>query len=172
MNDKQQKEQQLEYLMDQYGDIVLRTAYFYMKDFASAEDIYQEVFLKVHKNMANYRGDSSVKTWILQITINQCKDQLKSAWLRRVVFKSKPENFVSRKELQEYIYPEKLVLENEEKVELLIQVMKLSIPFREVVILHYYHDFNIQEISSILDIAVGTVKSRLSRARNTLKYML
>ena len=81
----------LEYLMRTYGNDVLRMAYSYVKDCDTAEDIFQEVFIKVNANLAEFRGESSVKTWILRITVNTCKDYLKSAYSRRVTMFSEEE---------------------------------------------------------------------------------
>ena len=74
----------LESLMRTYGNDVLRMAYSYVKDYDTAEDIFQEVFIKVNANLAAFRGESSIKTWLLRITVNACKDYLKSAYSRRV----------------------------------------------------------------------------------------
>ena len=74
----------LETLMRQYGNDVLRLAYLYVKEYHLAEDIFQDVFLKVNQNLEDFRGESSIKTWILRITVNTCKDYLKSAYHNRV----------------------------------------------------------------------------------------
>ncbi|HCM12115.1 MAG TPA: hypothetical protein DHW85_02920, partial [Lachnospiraceae bacterium] len=75
----------IENLIRQYGNDVLRTAYMYVKDSHTAEDIFQEVFIKVNQKLSTFEGNSSIKTWIIRITINTCKDYLKSAWNRRVI---------------------------------------------------------------------------------------
>ena len=75
----------IENLIRQYGNDVLRTAYMYVKDNHTAEDIFQEVFIKVNQKLSTFEGNSSIKTWIIRITINTCKDYLKSAWNRRVI---------------------------------------------------------------------------------------
>ena len=74
----------LESMMRTYGNDVLRTAYMYVKDIHTAEDIFQEVFIKADRNKEGFRGESSVKTWLIRITVNACKDYLKSAYHRRV----------------------------------------------------------------------------------------
>ena len=74
----------IEALMREYGNDVLRTAYSYVNDRAAAEDCFQEVFIKAYKNLSGFRGESSVKTWLIRITINVCKDYLKSAYQRHL----------------------------------------------------------------------------------------
>lgn len=65
---------EIEALIREYGNDVLRTAYMYVKDIHTAEDIFQEVFIKVNQKLSTFEGNSSIKTWIIRITINACKD--------------------------------------------------------------------------------------------------
>jgi RNA polymerase sigma-70 factor (ECF subfamily) len=166
-----QNEKLLEEWMDIYGTDVLRTALFYVKDNSVAEDIYQEVFLKVYKKMDTYRGTASIKTWILKIAINQCKDYLKSSWFKRILknFQIEDSNLA---EVDTSFIPENIVLQNEEKRELFTQVLKISLPLREVLILYYYHNLSESEIANVLKIPIGTVRSRLHRSKMALKNQL
>ena len=75
----------IENLISLYGNDVLRIATAYTRNPTISEDIFQEVFIKVAKNLHRFRGESSEKTWIIRITINTCKDYLKSAWNKKVV---------------------------------------------------------------------------------------
>jgi len=157
--------------MNTYGPEVLRTAFFYVKDRSIAEDIFQEVFLKVYKKMDTYRGEASIRTWILKITINQCKDYLKSSWFKRILLNFEAKDDIPV-EADTTLIPEGIVLQHEEKQELLKQVLKISLPLREVLILYYYHDLSQDEIADILKIPVGTVRSRLHRSKEALKKQL
>ena len=74
----------VERLIEDYGQDVLKIAYLYVKDQQLAEDIFQEVFYKVMKNYHKFEHLSSEKTWLIRITINTCKDLLRTSWLRRV----------------------------------------------------------------------------------------
>ena len=78
-------EEHLSYLMQRYGKQVYRLAYYYVRDKHLAEDIYQEVFIRVYKNYHKFRHESSFYTWIYRITVNLCKDYLKSAKVRRII---------------------------------------------------------------------------------------
>lgn len=80
-----EKEQIIIQLMDTYGKDVLRTAFFFVKDKTLADDIFQEVFIKIYKCLDTYRNQAAIKTWILRITINQSKDYLKSNWFKRLL---------------------------------------------------------------------------------------
>lgn len=154
-------------LMEQYGDDVLRIAYLYVKDYQRAEDIYQEVFLRVYKQYGGFQGKSSEKTWIIRITINLCKDMLRSFWLRRIMpFRKQEETIPADGD-----FTERIAASSEHR-QLFQAVLHLEPAFKEVVLLYYYQQFRTQEIASILGISEGTVRSRLHRARENLRRKL
>ncbi len=157
----------IETLMRQYGNDVLRTAYMYVKDVHTAEDIFQDVFIKVSQKLSTFEGNSSIKTWIIRITINTCKDYLKSAWNRRVV---------PMMEYQEDAIVSESDYDGVEKQDTndLVRKTVLSLPekYRDVVLCVYYQEMTITEAAKTLGIAEGTAKSRLSRARLRLKEVL
>jgi RNA polymerase sigma factor, sigma-70 family len=158
---------EIEALIRQYGNDVLRTAYLYVRDLNTAEDIFQEVFIKVNRNLAAFEGNSSIKTWIIRITINTCKDYLKSAWNKRVV---------PMMEYQEDMIVSETDYEDVEKKDTreLVRKTVLALPakYKDVVLCVYFQDMTITEAASALNIAEGTAKSRLSRARQKLKTIL
>ena len=157
----------IEALIREYGNDVLRTAYMYVKDIHVAEDIFQEVFIKVYKNLSTFVGNSSIKTWIIRITINTCKDYLKSAYNRRVVpMMEYQEDAISTE--SDYDKVEK------QDTDHLIKESVLSLPakYRDVVLCVYFNDMSIAEAAKTLNIAEGTAKSRLARARQKLKDVL
>ncbi|WP_100333949.1 sigma-70 family RNA polymerase sigma factor [Bacillus alkalisoli] len=166
-NNKLENHELMESLIDEYGTDLKRLAYMYIKDHALAEDILQDVFVSCYKNINNFRMESSYKTWLVKITINKCKDTLKRWSFRNLIFKEK----VSSININQTT-PEHVLIENEEDILLYEQVMKLPIQFREVIILFYYEELHIEEISSLLGVKVNTVKTRLHRARQKLKEML
>ena len=154
----------IETLMRKHGNEVLRTAYSYVKDKFTAEDIFQEVFIKVYKNLENFRDESDIKTWIIRITINTAKDYLKSAYSRKVVpmMEFKEDQLVSDNDFEE--------IENRDRDEQVKKtVMSLPEQYREVLLCVYYHDMSVADTAKSLGIAEGTVKSRLSRARDMMK---
>ncbi|MCR5727948.1 MAG: sigma-70 family RNA polymerase sigma factor [Lachnospiraceae bacterium] len=157
----------VETLMRQYGNDVLRTAYSYVKDKYTAEDIFQEVFIKVFKNLENFRDESDVKTWLIRITINTAKDYLKSAYNQKVVpMMEFEENMLTSDDDYEKI-------ENQDRDEQVKKtVMSLPDQYREVLLCVYYHDMSVADTAKALNIAEGTVKSRLSRAREMMKNKL
>ncbi len=157
----------IETLIRQYGNDVLRTAYMYVKDVHTAEDIFQDVFIKVNQKLATFEGNSSIKTWIIRITINTCKDYLKSAWNRRVtpMMEYQEDAIVSDTDYDD--------VEKQDTREL-IQKTVLGLPakYKDIVLCVYFQDMTITEAAQALNIAEGTAKSRLSRARQRLKSIL
>jgi RNA polymerase sigma-70 factor, ECF subfamily len=157
----------IESLIRQYGNDVLRTAYMYVRDIHSAEDIFQDVFIKVNQKLSTFEGNSSIKTWIIRITINTCKDYLKSAWNRRVVpmMEYQEDSIVSETDYDD--------VEKQDTKELIKKsVLSLPAKYKDVVLCVYFQDMTITEAANALNIAEGTAKSRLSRARQKLKSLL
>lgn len=159
-------DKEIERLMNVYGNDVLRTAYLYLKDTQMAEDAFQEVFIKTYKKYDSFKGKSSEKTWIISITINVCKDILRSSWLKRVFV---TDNILPEKHEED---TDKAAIQLVENKILFEEVMSLQPVLKDVVILYYYQEFDSKEISKILGIAEGTVRSRLHRAREILKNKL
>lgn len=162
-NEKFDIEKEIERMIDTYGQDVLRVSYMYLKDKQRAEDAFQEVFLKVYQKYESFRNESNEKTWIIRIAINVCKDYLRSSWIRRVLLIDR----ATTEETTPGIDSE--VIRLDENNYLFSQVLSLPPIFKEVIILYYYQEFDTIEISKILNIAEGTVRSRLHRARESLK---
>ena len=157
----------VERLIEDYGQDVLKIAYLYVKDQQLAEDIFQEVFYKVMKNYHKFEHLSSEKTWLIRITINTCKDLLRTSWLRRVT------TFGTLEEQNQTQYEQPFdKTQSESNNELYEMIMKLPQRYKEVILLFYYEDFSYDEMAKILNIPKGTVQSRLARGREKLKKMM
>jgi RNA polymerase sigma-70 factor, ECF subfamily len=158
-------EQAIERLMKQYGNDVLRIAYVYLKDYQLAEDAFQDVFLKVFHHYNSFREDSSEKTWLIRITINVCKDQLRKNWMKRV-------RTIEEDELKQIKDEGESFLERVENQELFETILELDEKYKDVIILYYYEGYQTSEIAEILNTTTGNVSSLLSRARSKLKEKL
>ncbi|MEE1237278.1 MAG: sigma-70 family RNA polymerase sigma factor [Turicibacter sp.] len=156
----------VERLIEQYGQEVYKIAYFYMKETQLAEDVFQEVFYKVIKNYHKFNHQSSEKTWLIRITINTCKDMLRTSWIKRVTTFG-----VLQDSENEYEKPYDIEKKETNK-ELYELIQRLPQKYKEILLLFYYKDLTYEEISEILQIPEGTVRSRLSRAREKLKKMM
>lgn len=152
-------------LMEKYGDMVLRVAFTYVKEKQLAEDLSQEVFIKCYQSLDSFENRSSYQTWLYRITVNCCKDYVRSWSFRNLI----PQSLINKNE-QDIDSVISIVVKKEDNNKLFQQVLKLSVKLREVLILYYYEDLTIDEIANVLDLNPNTVKSRLSRARKSLKY--
>jgi RNA polymerase sigma factor (sigma-70 family) len=159
-------EHQLEWLMEEYGDMVMRLAYTYVKQTQLAEDISQEVFISCYKELHRFQHRSSYKTWIYRITVNKCKDYLRSWSVRNIAYKDLLSSMFTKIGTKS---TESEAVETEEREEIFQRVLLLPVKLREIIILFYYEGLKIEEISELLSINANTVKTRLHRARAALK---
>ncbi|MFG6150482.1 sigma-70 family RNA polymerase sigma factor [Halobacillus sp. B23F22_1] len=144
-------------------------AYSYVKDHAMAEDITQEAFIKAFQKYTNFKQQSSEKTWLYKITINLCKDHLKSSYIKRVLKKG-AEAFQSIPSQTET--PEQHTLNKSEDEELLEHILTLEDKYREVIVLYYFEEFDVKELAEMLNVSPNTVKTRLRRGRQLLQEQL
>ena len=161
------KEETVEWLMSEYGKRIVRLAFTYLKEEHLAEDVAQEVFIKCYQKFDTFRNESSYQTWLYSITVNLCKDRLRSWYFRKIVINNfLPNSSISRNT------PESALVEGEFRMELSQCVLELPIKYREVIILFYYEELTYQQINQLLGISNQTIKSRLYRGRNLLKKKL
>jgi RNA polymerase sigma factor (sigma-70 family) len=158
------KEELIAELLALYGTELKRIAFMYVHDHALTVDILQEVFIACYNNLDNFRGESSYKTWLVKIMVNKCKDSLRRWSMRNIIYKPK----IDIQKLH-HSSPELTYISKVEDIELVEQVMSLPIKLRDVIILFYYQELSVEEISLILSININTVKSRLFRARKKLE---
>ena len=138
----------MERIVREYGDTLLRTCFIYLKDVHLAQDAVQDTFLKIYRNYDKFNANSSEKTWIMRIAINVCKDYLRSAWHRRV-------------NVQEVLAEIPTSSETHEDDTLLLEIMRLKPHYREVILLFYYHDMKISDIAKVVGAPESTVSVRL-----------
>ncbi|MCM3611102.1 sigma-70 family RNA polymerase sigma factor [Planococcus sp. MERTA32b] len=153
-------------LMAEHAAKLKRIAFLYINDSAECEDIVQEVFISCYKHLGNFRNEADYKTWLIRITINKCKDHHKSWSIRNLVYK--PIHQLIRKEHTS----DAAGSENQSSSEVIEQISRLSPKFKEVLILYFYQEMTMQEISDVLNISINTVKSRLLRGKKALQTQL
>lgn len=136
---------------------MFRLAYSIVLNREDAEDIVGETILKAYSHLTDLRNQKKMKAWLFQILVNESKTCLKKR--NRIELVEDTSMFVEEQE-------------TETMNDLLEFVYKLDDIFKEVTILYYFEEFSIREIANILHLSVGTVKSRLSRARAKIKKFL
>ena len=140
-------------LVERYSDTVLRLAITYLKNLSDAEDVCQNVYIKLYRQGLNFEDRNHEKAWVIRVTINECKDLLKSNWKRL---------FVPMNEIE-------VPIEDEESKEIVSFVLTLPIKYRRVIYLYYYESYSTSEISELLNKKDATIRTQLSRAREILK---
>ena len=166
-------------LVQRYRNRIYNFCYRYLGDSGEAEDMAQEVFVKAHKNLAKFRGDSKFSTWLFQIAKNMSINKLRS--LKRK-FKQLWQPAVQGDDGDVYDPvaqipsderdSESTALGNEASVVVQQAIQKLTPVFRSALILRDIEEMSYEEIAEILGLAQGTVKSRIHRARLELKSLL
>lgn len=152
---------ELERLVLQYQQPLLRTCFLYLRDRALAEDAVQDTFLKAYRSLASFRGECSEKTWLMKIAINTCCDLRRAHRLRRIDPCRIPD-----------LLPQTAEPFTQAEEALVTQVMRLPRKLREVILLYYYQDMAVTEIAVSLGISQSSVSGRLKRAREKLRALL
>ncbi|MEK3884509.1 sigma-70 family RNA polymerase sigma factor [Paenibacillus sp. PL2-23] len=156
----------LDRMMLDFGKDVWNYAFFLTRDRHASDDISQEVFLRAFRSIKDFRGESTLKTWLLKITRNLCHNYRNSAFLRRVTL------FEWVKHSQTVSSAESEFIDQEVSNDIWRVILSLPLKFREVLLLDIQHDMTIQDMAEMLGVAEGTIKSRLYRARAKVKNKL
>lgn len=162
-----------------YQQKIFNLAFRLLGDKEEAEDLTQEVFLNVYKHLSSFRGDAQFSTWIYQVALNHCRNRFK--YLKRRFYQSTEslddplqggEGDLERELPDEADVPEEAL--HRRQVQRLVQraVQRLRPDYREIIVLRDIQELSYQEISEVLGLPEGTIKSRLHRARWELKELL
>lgn len=144
--------------MEQHGDAVYRLALCRLDSRADAEDVFQEVFLRLLRDTTDFRDAEHLKAWLLRVTVNCCNDLRRSAWFRRTApLEAAPEAAAP-------------MLNGDD--ELWQAVRALPDDLRTAVWLHYVEGYGTDEIAAMTGCRPATVRTRLHRARKRLKLEL
>ncbi len=147
----------------------------YIRNPEEIEDIVQESFIKAYRGLANFRGESAFYTWLYRIAINTTKNHLVSAG-RRVpdqgVDASEAEQFESGTLLQEPDTPERQVLTREIESAVHEAIESLPAELKEAITLRELEGLSYEEIAEVMDCPIGTVRSRIFRAREAIDRRL
>jgi RNA polymerase sigma-70 factor (ECF subfamily) len=154
-----------ELLYIKYKNSLRIYAFGFIRDWGIVEDIIQEVYIKVFLKLNTLKDDSSIKSWLYTITANQCKDYLRTKYLKVTLLKD---------HLEDLVHPNSDLVENEVIKSSDMSILKniiLTLPnhYYEPLILYYFDNLSYQKISSLLGISLSTVKVRIHRAKKMLR---
>lgn len=145
----------IHYILDKYSTMLIKLAFTYVKNIVDAEDITQDVLVSLMKRNKGFDSEEHEKAWLLRVTINKCKNHLKSSWNRLKVPLEEDISYLPK-----------------EQVEVLSIVLDLPDKYRTVIHLFYYEDYSINEIAKMMMRRPATIGTWLSRGRNLLKQKL
>jgi RNA polymerase sigma-70 factor, ECF subfamily len=154
-------------LVHRYQDRIYNLCRYMIGDAQDAQDAAQDVFLKVHGNLKSYKPDSSLYTWLYRITVNTCLDHQKKKRPKPFEDESAIDNIASAHPSPERLYRSK---ETGRLIEEALQ--RLPKAFRAAIVLKEIEGLSYEEISIVLHASLGTIKSRISRAREELRRLL
>jgi RNA polymerase sigma-70 factor (ECF subfamily) len=154
--------------MKEHGDMVLRTVYLITRNLEASEEITQDVFVRAYRKLHTFRAECSERTWLYRIACNLARNHKRIRPERRG---AGPVTDFDR-QAAKHPGPEDRLLRGETRVEVVTEVGRLPADLREVVALHYLTEMSVDETAETLGIPAGTVKSRLSRARDQLREAL
>jgi RNA polymerase sigma-70 factor (ECF subfamily) len=160
-------EQGFELLVKKYQDQVLNIVYSLVGQSDHIEDIAQEVFIKVYKNLSSFKKKADFATWLYRITVNTAYNYLKKEKRRYASLE------ILKKETDLFPKVSRADLSDQEKYRLIIEaISKLPFKYRTVIVLNDIEGFSYKDIAQILGCRLGTVESRLFKARSLLREML
>ena len=162
-------------LVRKYKHRVLKLVSRFVSDAAEAEDVAQEAFLKAYRALASFRGDSAFYTWLYRIAINTAKNALVSNRRRPVDFDldlQDPEQYDRHARLKEGDTPEGVLLTEEIRSVVEKAMEQLPEDLRTAIVLRELEGLSYEEIAEAMDCPVGTVRSRIFRAREAIDKKL
>lgn len=158
-------------VIDIYKNKVFALAYKFTNDYDEAQDLSQEIFIKIFNNISKFRFQCSLSTWIYKTATNKCIDHTRK---KKVQISSLNEDFSHEDSLDIKLNsrkstPEEIVISDEEQREVHKIIYKLPDNYKTVIIMYHFNEMSYKEISKALEISQKTVETRLYRARRLLK---
>ncbi len=154
-------QEELEYLMNHYGDEIKRFCTLQLKDPFQAEDAAQDTFIKAWKALDTFRNECSQKTWLIRIAGNTCREYQRTGWFRHRGRRIAPENLPEN--AQEVRFPDG---------EVSGAISSLPAKLRTVVLLRYYEGFTLHEIAEMIGVSAATAKRQIRKANQLLRKKL
>lgn len=171
--------QQFEVLVDKYKDKIYNMARNITGSQQEAQDLAQDIFLLIFKNIGSFQGRSSLSTWIYRISINKCldwqrKQQRKNSFLHTLYRSKDQDQHIDPMEQlpNRQPTPEEQYIKNEQIRELRNIIQGLPEKYQKVIILFHYQQMTYQEIADVLELPVRTIETQLYRGKQKIREQL
>ncbi|OGP65241.1 MAG: hypothetical protein A3K22_01040 [Deltaproteobacteria bacterium RBG_16_42_7] len=169
---KNSDEAVFEKLILKYQDRIYNLCRHMLGNAHDAEDAAQDTFVKAYRNLTKFKPESSLYTWLYRIAVNTCLDYKKRPLFASLFRKSDEGDELIREHSSSWPSPERLYESKQIGLALHGGIRKLSPKLRTVIILKEIEGLSYEGIADILEVSIGTVKSRIARARDDLKVLL
>lgn len=162
---------------DQYGEVVFNVTYRQCGDRELAADLSQEVFVRIFKSLGRFRCQSSLKTWVYRVALNHCRSRFARRRLATVPIQGSEDpssdwNSRGHEPVDQRKDPEQRVLDGDRTRTVARALRRVEVSFREAVVLRDLEGLSYQEIAEVLEVPVGTVRSRIARGRQQLRKQI
>ena len=151
------RSEELENLMELYGDEIKRFCTLQLRDPFQAEDAAQDTFVKAWKALDTFRNESSQKTWLMHIAVNTCRDYQRTGWFRHTDRRVTPEDLPEQG--QEAVLPDG---------EISRAIMSLPYRLRQFILLRYFDGLSLNETATAAGVSLATAKRQISKANQLL----
>ena len=142
-----------EQTVEKYSDTITKICLVRLQNWTNAEDCYQNTFITLYQKAPDFRDEKHLESWLIRVAINKCNDYIRSN-----------KKTIPLENVQNLAFSI-----DEDKSDLTFALCKLEPKYRDVIYLHYYEDYKLEDISDILNIKLNTVKSLLKRGKEKLK---
>ena len=144
-----------EEVIEKYSDAVTKLCLVRLQNWADAQDCYQNTFITLYQKAPEFNNEKHLEAWLIRVTINKCNDYIRS-----------------QKTTIQLEQADHLAFSiDEDKSDLSFALCQLKPKYRDIIYLHYYEDYKLEEIADILQIKLNTVKSLLKRGKEKLKQI-
>lgn len=156
-----------EEVVEKYSDYITRMCVVWTQNEEAAKDCFQNTFIKLYKSSKTFNDSEHLEAWLLRVARNECNDYHRTFWNKNVSIG------LDREKLERVKNDSVNKIQFDSDTENLVKALrKLSLKYREVLVLYYYQEYSTKEISDILQLSVNTVKSRLQRGREKLAKII
>lgn len=150
------------YIIDQYEKKIFTTVFRLVRQYEVAQDLVQEIFIKVFYNLNKYKGNGSFHSWLYRIVVNQCYDYLRK---QRKLIEARDIEIIEKQ------YPEKILLQQEELRQLEQLLQHLTNDEYVILLLRYVNELRYDEISDVMQIPLNEVRNKLHRSKKKLRQL-
>ena len=163
---KKDRRRAIDLVVRKYRERIFRHAVYVLKDYQEGVDVTQEVFIKAIREPRFFDAEFKMKAWLFRVTTNLCFNIVRDRRRRGTILESMPKPLGTEADQAD------LVFSDERQAVIMKAMDQLSPDHKEILVLRYYSDLSYAEIAEVLDVKLGTVMSRLSRAKGRLMEVL